>query len=435
MKITAKHLPKSIVEFTIEIPANEQEPYLLAAGKRLAAHATIAGFRKGNAPFEVVKAKLGEAKIMEEAVEEIVHAGLAQGLAQEGVEPAGSPAVDIITMVPGSPLVVRVSIIKFPKIIKLPDYRSITVTQKPAAVSEEAVAKTLTELRKLQTREERIERPAQGADKVVVNMDMSAEGVPLDGGQARDHAILLGEPSYIPGLTEALVGIAPSETRTFKLPFPKDHYQQHLAGKEVDFKVTATAVYELRTPAEDDAFAKALGKESLAELRALIRKNLETEARGREDERAEIEILESIVNSSQFEELPEIIVNTEVHRMLQELEESIRAQGLDFSQYLQQIGKTLPQLKLDFVPRALQRVKTALVIREVAVRETIEPTEEEVVAEALRLASVYSKEPDMQARIKSEEGRAYIRGTLRNRKVIEFLKGAVRRAPEKSKSP
>jgi trigger factor len=158
------------------------------------------------------------------------------------------------------------------------------------------------------------------------------------------------------------------------------------------------------------------------QLRDLLRKNLENEAQSKEHQRQEIAVLEELVKEARFEDLPEVLVNAESHKMLHELEHSVSKNGLEFSEYLKQIKKTEGQLLLEFAADAVKRVKAAILIREIGKAEKIEADDKDVIEEQTKLLNAYKDDADTQAHIRSEDGLAYVRSMLRNRKVMEFLR-------------
>lgn len=278
----------------------------------------------------------------------------------------------------------------------------------------------------MRRKESVVTRSATKEDKVMVNMEMFLDHVPIDGGQVKNHAVILSEKYYIPGFTDQMLSVAKGATKEFELPFPKEHYQKHIAGKQVKFRVKVQDVYELQPPPIDDAFAVALGQKTLADLKALLTKNLQEEMDQKENDRQEIALLKEMVRRSKFGEIPDLLVTSEVGRMLQELEQSVGSKGGEFEKYLESIKKTRAQLSLDMTPEAIERVKTALVIRTVADKERIEVSLEELSEEIEKMTKLYSNDNEMRERITSAEGKEYVRGTMRNRKTIAFLKGKVR---------
>lgn len=422
MKISINNLKKSEIEIKIELAPEEVLGDLEAAAKRLSGSVKIPGFRPGHAPYEIVKARLGEMKIWEEAMETIIRRTYFKAISENKIATVGQPYFSVETLAPGNPIIYKVTTAILPKITKLADYSSIGVQKKETKIEEKDIETALKQVARLQIKEKEVERGAGREDKATIDMNMYLDNVPIEGGAAKGHGIFLAEEYYVPGLNEKLLGIKKGESREFSLDFPKEHYQKNIAGKKVDFKVTAKAVHELIHPPMDDSFAKSLGQENMQELRALIRKNMESEAELKEAQREEIEILEKIVDGSSFEDIPDILLNTEIERMVKELEHSVAEQGLEFNKYLDGVKKTVPQLKLDLSPRALRRIKTALIIREIAEREGIEPDDKEVTDEIAKAMNQYSNDPDAQKVIRGEEYLEEARGISKNKKTIEFLR-------------
>lgn len=422
MQSSVLQLPKSEVELKIELAPDEVSADIEAAAKRISESTKIPGFRPGHASFELVKSRVGEMKIWEEAMETIIRRTYQEALREHNLITVGQPYFSVLNLAPGNPIVYKVTTAVLPKITKIADYKSLKVKKNVVAVSDEEVNSTIKQLSKMQTQEQEVTRGARAEDKVLVDISMYLDKVPLDGGVAKGHGIYLNEPYYIPGLNEKLIGIAPGETREFQLEFPKEHYQKNIAGKNVEFKVTANKVFELISKPIDDAFAQSLGQKTLSELQELIKKNMLAEAELKESQKQEIALLEMIVDKSTFEEIPDILLNYEIERMLHELENSVAGQGLEWNKYLLGVKKTVAQLKLDFSPRALRRVKTAIAIREVAMREGIEPDDAEVAREITRATNEHANDPEAQKVIRSEEYAEEARAISRNRKTLEFLK-------------
>ncbi len=142
----------------------------------------------------------------------------------------------------------------------------------------------------------------------------------------------------------------------------------------------------------------------------------------REEARLEEEILKQLVAGSRFDDIPETLVNSEAHKMVHELEESLAERGITFDDYLKNVKKTESQLMLDFAPRAVERIKTALAIKEIAAAEKIEATEAEIEEEVAKLCEAYKNEPDLLERVRSDESKQYLSNVIKNRKAVLLLK-------------
>lgn len=427
MQHTLKKFPKSIVELVIDLSPEEMRPYLEKAAIKLSTETTIPGFRAGKAPLDEVARRFGTGRVWEEAAVLAVPVTFSQVARDEKLQTIGSPAIEVIKLAPDNPFSFKATVALLPE-ITLGDFSKIKVEQKTITVGDEQIDKVLADLRKMQTKEVVVSRAARSqGDKIVLDMAMSLDSVPLDGGQAKGHAVYLDENYYIPGLKEQLPGLKKGDVKEFKLKFPKEHYQKMIAGKEVDFKVEVKDVFELQAPPVDDAFAQTIGQKTVADLKALIRKNLENETKLKEAERQEIELLEKLVEQSKFGDIPDILINEETQKMLGELEDGIARQGTDFEAYLKKLGKTREQLRLDFAPQGVMRVKVALAVRTIAAQEKVTISEEEVDAEVKRVLELYKNAPGEHDQIRSEGAREYLATMLRNRKVIDWLKSTAKK--------
>jgi trigger factor len=422
MQCTTKKLPKGMVEIACEAGLEDIRKDLDRAAAEISKEKPIQGYRPGKAPYDVVKQRFGEMAIYEAALPDVVRRVYVKAVVDGNIRTFGEPQINVTRLAPGNPISFTASVAVVPAITSLADFRKLKVVSKPKAVEEKSVDEALGELRKMQTKEVRVEREAKAGDKIVLDMDLSQSGVPLDGGQARDHSVYLDESYYVPGMKEQVLGLKAGDKKRFTLKFPDTHYQKHLAGRDVDFDVTVKEVFELQHPALDDAFAKTVGQETMDGLRSLIRKNMETEAKEKEAQRAELELLEKIVDKSKFEEVPDAIVGAEVDRMLHELKHGVNERGIEFEEYLRNIKKSIDDLRLEFSSQAIKRIKTAIVVREIGEKEGILATDEEVMGEVQKLMNSYAHDAESQERIRSEEYQDYLRTTIRNKKVLEMLR-------------
>jgi trigger factor len=163
------------------------------------------------------------------------------------------------------------------------------------------------------------------------------------------------------------------------------------------------------------------------DLRQQLSRNLEEEAREKEEERQEIDLLQQLIAQSEFEELPELLVEGELDKILAELQGTIEQQNLKFEDYLVHLHKTVDDLRKELVPKAIERVKTVLAIRKIAAKDNVSVSEDEINQEIERLSALYKNEPDVLAKLKSEGGRRYLSHILLNKKVIAWLKERVSR--------
>ncbi len=420
---TIERLPGQLVKLKFTVSPDEARPYLEETARALQESKPIPGFRPGKASYADVVKQFGEMKIWETALERIVRAVYVHAILENDLDTIGSPAIDVTKLVPGNPIEFTVTAPLSPSVERVVDYSKPIVDFTPRAVTEEDVDHALTDLRRMQRKEVRSTEPATKEDLVIIDLEMKKDHVILEGGTANGYRVYLAEDQYIPGFSDKLVGVKEGEERTFTLPFPKEHFQKHLAGKEVDFTAKTNQIFRIELPELDDAFAKSLGQENVAALRVIIRRNLELEESERAKQAAEIALLEKLVDGASFSDVPEILINDEIRKMVRELESAIEERGMKVDDYLASLKKSKDELKLEFVPQAIRRIKTATLVKDVAKREKITVPEEELDAEIDRiLGGLRTDDKDARERVSSAEYREYVAIMLRNRKTIELLR-------------
>ena len=421
MQHTLKKLDKSQVELVITVVPADYEKDMFAAATRLSERAAIHGFRPGKAPYEIVKQNLGEIKILEEALQTIVEKNYHAAVTAEKLDTVGMPEITIEKMAPDNDFVFKATAALLPK-VTLADLSKIDINKKDVVVGEKELSDVLEHLRKMQGKEVVKEGIATKEDKIEVAMKMTNNKVDVEGGQAPKHQVYLSEPHYIPGFAEQLVGLKKGDVKEFSLKFPEEHYQKHLAGKNIDFHITVNDVYSIEYPEINDELATTLGQPSLIALKEILQTNLTKEAQSKEDQRLEAELLEKVILASVFEEIPDVLVKSEKQKMFYELKNSLEQQGMSFEKYLADIKKTEEEIHDDFQDRAVTRVKAALVSRQVAKDNNIivEPAELEKEVETVRVA--YKNDPKVEEALKRQDVLDTLAATIQNKKVVAFLK-------------
>lgn len=421
--IVVTTLPKSEVKLEFTVSPEEAEPYLEEAVKDLSKNRPMPGFRPGRVPLAEAKRVYGEMAIYEAALERIVRALYVQAILEKELNTVGSPSVSVEKLTPGNPIKFTVIAPTEPIVTKMPDLAVCKVEKKDAEVTEKHLEDALQEMRKMRRAEAVVDRPATLEDLVIIDLNMHKDHVAVEGGSGQNYRVYLNEDQYIPGFSNELVGIKKDEERVFTLPFPKEHFQKHLAGQNIQFTAKAKDVYELKTPDLDDAFAKSIGLESVEQLKTKLRENMQLEFTQKAEEAAEIALLEKLVDASSFSEVPELLVNEEVRRMIAELQQSIEQQGMKWEEYLSSIKKDGNALKMDFVPQAMRRVRTAVLVKAFSKEAKIEIDEKDVDAEIDHiLETVRESDAETRERVVSPEYREYVTIQMRNRKTIQWLK-------------
>jgi len=423
MKVTVNNLPKSQMEILVELSVEEFQPYLEKGARKISESIKIEGFRPGKAPYEMIKQKIGEMTILEEAANLAINGTLHQVMVENLGEqaPVGQPMVDITKLAPGNALEYKATVAVMPT-VTLADYKDAKVKEEPSAVDEDEIEKVISRLRESRVKEVLVDRPAEDTDKVLVDVEMFMAKVPVEGGQSQGVSVIIGKDYFVPGFDKKIIGMKKGETREFGLPYPKDFYQANLAGKLVDFKVKLNEIYARELPELNDQFAESFGAKKIVDLRAEIKKEVEHEKKHQVEQKAETEMLDKILEKTKFGDIPEVLVQSESDLMLNELEKTVTSQGGKFEDYLSHLKKTRDQLTLEILPEAVKRVKSTLMVREIALQEKIEVSDEEIDKKIEELLEQYKGYEKVTGRLKEPSYRSYLRYVMINRKVIEKLR-------------
>lgn len=419
MKVTAKTLPNTTAELTIELSVEEVAPFVQAAAKRISQEVTVKGFRKGHVPYDVLKQQVGEGTIYEEAFNAMVQDSYPKAVDQEKLQVVGRASIDVEKIAPGNPVVYKATVPLMPK-VQLGEYKKLKSKKTAVELDQKKYDKTMAEIRKMRAKETLVDRAAAKGDKVLVDFEVKVDGVVIEGGQAQKQPMVIGEGQFIPGFEEAIVGMKKGEEKDVELSFPKD-YKKDLAGKPAQFHLKLHDVYAIELPELNDEIAKEMNFESLATMQEEIRKNILRELEQAEQEKFEVAVIGEIVEKSTFDPLPDQLVDEEVDKMMREIEQDIARQGLKFDDYLAHMKKTRDELKTDFRDRAQQRIQAALVMREVAVAEKIEVDAAELQKEIDEMKKLYDQIPEMISQMDSDAHRARMENMMIHRKTFERL--------------
>lgn len=422
MNVTKKDLPKSQLELLVELEYKELEPFIAKAAEKISQEVKIDGFRPGKVPMDVLKQKIGEMSILEEAARLAINKKLDEVIKDhvEG-QAIGMPKIDITKLAPNNPMEFKVVLSLLPE-ITLGEYKNLKIKEKKVEVSKEDLEKTLSEVREMRVKETASTKAVKDGDKVLADLQMFLDSVPVEGGQGKDTAIIIGKNYIVPGFDKKLIGAKKSETREFSLPYPKDHHMKNLAGKMVEFKATIKDVFNRELPELNDEFAKGFGLKKIDELNENIKKSIKDQKQKEADQILERKMLEKILEKTKFGELAEDLVNHEVDAMKAEVKQDVEQHGGKFEDYLKSIGKTEDQFTLDLLPEAVKRVKVSLMIREIANKENIKADEKDVEAQINGMKEYYIKQPEMLERFNTPEYKNYVQNIMNSKAVIDKLR-------------
>lgn len=425
MQVDKKILEKSQIELTVELSVEEFAPFIEKGVKKIAEQVKIEGFRPGKAPLEILKAKVGEMAILEEAAQLAVNKTLDDVIAEkiDEFKAVGQPAVNISKLAPNNPLEYKVTLSILPE-IKLGEYKNLGIKEDKAVVEEKELEKLLNDLREMRVKEVLVEKDKEvkNGDKVVVDIKLFDGKVPIEDGVHKDLAVVTGKNYFVPGFDEKLFGAKTGAELKFKLAYPESHHQKNLAGKMVNFEVKVKSIFQRELPELNDEFAKGFQTKSLAELKSALKENVLNEKKRELDLKSEAEMISKIIENAKIGDIAEVLIESESRNIMAELEQSVARQGGKFEDYLSHLKKTKDELILDMLPNAIKRIKSALVIREIAVEEKIEVSEKELEEKTAELKEQYKDNTEVQKMIAEEAYKSYLKNILTNEKILHKLK-------------
>ncbi len=425
MQVNKKDLEKSQVELTVELSSEEFAPFIEKGARKLAEKIKIEGFRPGKAPLEVLKAKVGEMSILEEAAQLAVNKTLDDVLAERinEIKAVGSPNVNISKLAPNNPFEYKVILSVLPE-IELGKYKDLGLKAEEAKVEEKELEKILNDLREMRAKEVLAEKDKaiEKGDKVIVDIKLFDAKVPIEDGVHNDLALLTGKNYFVPGFDEKIIGAKNEAELKFQLPYPEDHHQKNLAGKMINFKVKIKSVFKRELPELNDDFAKDFRVKDLEALKKDLQENVLQEKKREIDLKNESEMISKILEGAKIGDLPEILIESESRNIMSELEQSVLRQGGKFEDYLNHLKKTRDELKLEMIPNAIKRVKSSLLIREIAVVEKIDASDKEIEEKILELKEQYKGNEEVQKMIQEHNYKHYLKNILTNEKVLARLK-------------
>jgi trigger factor len=408
------------LDLTIELGPERTEQALQRAVRLVSRKAKIPGFRPGKAPFATVVRMYGKPALLSEIVDDLGQEVYTEVLEQQKLEPYGQAALEDVEVDPA---------IKFKLVVPLRpsvdigDYSDLRVEAPTVEAGEADVEATLEEARTSRASHEVVDRPAELGDLVRVDIAGTVgENTIMDN---KDWELTLrGESGWLPGFDEAFVGLSAGDEKEFDITYPEDSLSKY-KGQTAHFKVNVKEVRSKVLPELNDEFAQSLGEyATLAEYRekklAELKEQREAEAQSKLTDDA----VEALIERATLAYPPSAVHDT-IHDMMHDMEHRMRNIGYTLEDSLRLQGKTVEQYEKELEPAAERRVKAQLVLAELARREGIAPTDDEVEAELQRMANQTEKEETRSAILDAfgtEQGRAVIRQDLRTAQTLARLR-------------
>jgi trigger factor len=429
MKVTTRPAERSSVVLEVEFPPERVRRSVEESVRHLARRTRIPGFRPGKAPRAMLERSLGvrrddpgaENPIFDDAKEHLFEASVLQALKDSDLDVLSIPAPEWLEFGEASGASYRVTLPIRPT-VKLGAYTDYPFGITVEEINDEQVEKVIDQLRDQQASLVPVEdRGAANDDYVVIKFIGRRDGSPIEGAQADRMPLIVGRERFIPGFEENLLGMREGDTKTFAITFPADYAEADLAGKPAEFEVTLLELRTKRLPELDDDFVRSLGAyEDVEALRVEIRRRLERNSLDRARHVFADRIIEFAVANATLE-LPDLLIEREIEVMLDELRVRLAEQGISYEDYLRVTERDASQVGAEFRPDAERRVKTLLVLSEIADREKVDVSDDELDVDLARSRERYSGNQRLVSYLGSARGRAYTRSVLRRSKTVESL--------------
>ena len=382
-------IEKNHYELQFSIEKDVFEAAVQAAYRKQVAKMNIPGFRKGKAPRAIVEKMYGKGIFFEDAINECLGDAYEAALKESKLDVVGRPEFDVESLEGDAP-VMKASVYTKPD-VSIEGYLGIEVTKTVKAVTDEDVAAEIERVRERGARTiEVTDRAAQDGDTVTIDYEGSVDGVLFEGGAAKGHDLKLGSGQFIPGFEEQIVGKSIGEEFDVNVNFPEEYHASDLAGKAAVFKVVLHAIKATELPELDDEFAKDVSEfDTLDEYKADIRAKLTERNEKQADAEVEDKLIDALVEKMEAD-IPEVMFVAETENSLRDMDNNLRAQGLDLATYCKYTGMTLDTIREQMRPRAEKQVRVRLVLEKIAKLEKLSVLKKDLEAEYKRIAEAYN---------------------------------------------
>lgn len=423
MNVTTEKIENHKVVLTIEVPAEELDKGIKAACKSLANRVNIPGFRKGKAPRRILEMNIGKEAILDEAFDRVAQKAFDEALKQENLDPVDRPQIDIVTLEEGKDVVFKATITPVPE-VTLGEYKGLKVAKDAVEVKDEQVEEQVKNILNHHAKMVDAEEGATVANDDFITLDFKGEvdGVAFAGGEGKDYPLQIGSHSFIDTFEDQLVGLKVGEEKDVNVTFPEEYHAKDLAGKAAVFHCKINSIKHKEMPELTDEFVKAsTSYESIEDMKAKLRENIEKNAQREADTKRRNEILKQATDNITVD-IPEVMVENRVSNMIQELSVNLENQGMNLDAYLKYANMDMAKLREQYKESAAIAVKTDLMLDAVAKAEDIKVENADINAEIALLAATYGTTPQEVSKIiKKNHSIGNLVATVLHKKAANFI--------------
>jgi len=416
IRVQVEDLTSVKKKLDISVPAEAVKSEFKAAYQNIRSTASIAGFRKGTAPMNILRARFG-GHVQEDVAKRLIESGYSTALSERQLTPVEAPKVDLQgEIAEDKDFNFSVTVEVHPN-VAVDGYRGMELRKEEVAVTEEDVDKGVENLREAAAQFKEVERPAKDGDLVVVDFEAFMDGEPIKNGKGEGYPCIIGEKSLLPGFDEALKGASKGEQKEVDITFPENYSEASLAGKPGHFKLSVKAVKEKGTPEVNESFAKDMGCEDLKALRAKVTEEIDKHKKGEAKERLKNEILDKLIAAHPFD-VPDSLVNRYMGVILNRIVDNMRSGVMA----PEDRGLNIDQLKEKYRPAAVRSVKEDIILDAISAKEAVQVTMEEVEASVRAIAAQRGVSYEsLMSRVQTEGALEVIKDGLKHEKVFDMI--------------
>lgn len=423
MQVTKETTSPTDIKLTFSATVEELNDMKQVVLQRLAKTVKMQGFRSGKAPLNLIEKSVDQNELQSEFLEHAVNDLYVKAIDQERVRPVAQPKITISKFVPFTELEI-VAEVEAVGEIKLADYKKLKVTKKTNEVTEKQIDDVIKDLRVRAAKREDVKRAAKVGDEVTIDfkgVDAKTKE-PLANTEGSDYPLLLGSGNFIPGFEEEVVGLKAGEEKTFTITFPADYGVAAMQNQKVIFTVTAQKVQAVVEPKVDAEFAATIGSfTSVEDLRKDIRRELESQAAQEADRAYDNQLLEAVAKKTTIA-IPKALVDEEIERLEQQERQNVLYRGQTWQEHLDEEGVTDEEHRERNREGAELRVKSGLILGEIAEAENVQVSPEELEIRIQVLKGQYATDERMQSELDKTENRRDIMSRLMTEKTLDKLK-------------
>jgi len=417
VKVSVETLPSSEAVVNVDFSWEELEKASDKAYRKLVQKVDIRGFRRGKAPRSLLERRLGREYIYQEGLDDLMTETYRGALKEHNMVPLTQPEVDAPLLEMGQPYHFSLKVPIFPS-VELGDYRALHFERQDVDVTSEEVEKELEALRQRQTDWQEAQREAQLGDRVTMDLKVCVEDQTISDLKNNPFELTDERHGLFSGMDEQIFGMQKGESKTFSATIPTDYANEKLAGRSADYEVTLQKVEFKETPELDDAFAARASNDkyqTLEDLRKAVSDQLLESKKRKITDALRNQAINAVVEQAQVMVHP-VLISEEAHEMVHQMEHLLQQQHMSMDQYLMLIKKTSAEYEESLKPEAEKRVRQQLVLDEIAKREDIQISTDEIEA-VLRLYVQMERElPQTE-----EELRVMANNVRREKTIVHLL--------------